>query len=276
MKAAAFDYLRPRDLAEATAALARSEGAKLVAGGQSLGPMLNLRLARPELLVDISRLDELKRIEETDSAWRIGGGVTHAQLEDIDGGLRGAELIREVAAGIAYRSVRNRGTIGGSLAHADPAADWPLALAVLDATVVVRGTQGRARRLAADAFMLSTFTTALAQDEVIEFIEAPKRPPSTRYGYFKFCRKTGDYPETSAAVVVESEARGARIFLGALNGPPQPLPDLAQRVAAEGAAAATDEAAMAEVSRAAPDYDPVQVRMHATTVQRAIQRAFRQ
>jgi hypothetical protein len=106
--------------------------------------------------------------------------------------------------------VRNRGTIGGSLAHADPAADWPLALAVLDATVVVRGTQGRARRLAADAFMLSTFTTALAQDEVIEFIEVPKRPPSTRYGYFKFCRKTGDYPETSAAVVLEPEARGAR------------------------------------------------------------------
>ncbi|MSP32026.1 MAG: carbon monoxide dehydrogenase [Pseudolabrys sp.] len=274
MKAVAFDYLRPRDLAEAIAALTRSEGAKLLAGGQSLGPMLNLRLARPELLVDISRLDELKRIEETDSAWRIGGGITHAQLEDIDGSLPGAELVCEVAAGIAYRSVRNRGTIGGSLAHADPAADWPLALAALDATVVVRGAKSRMRRLPAGDFILATFTTALAQDEVIEFIEVPKRSSAVRYGYFKFCRKTGDFPETSAAAVIDPDTGQTRIYLGALNGAPQPLPDLARRVAVEGAKAANDEVTLAEVFKAAPELDPVQVRMHATTVQRAIQRAF--
>ena len=121
MKPVAFDYLQARDLHQAAEALARSAGAKIIAGAQSLGPLLNLRLARPELLVDISRVRELQRIEETDTLWRIGAGVTHAQLEDLGARLVGAEVVSEVAAQIAYRSVRNRGTIGGSLAHADPA-----------------------------------------------------------------------------------------------------------------------------------------------------------
>ena len=129
MKAASFDYLRPRDLGEAAAALAGADGdAKLLAGGQSLGPMLNLRLARPSLVIDISRLDALRGIEETRNAWRIGAAVTHSALEDAAGRMPGGEMLCEVAAGIAYRSVRNRGTIGGSLAHADPAADWPLVM----------------------------------------------------------------------------------------------------------------------------------------------------
>ena len=164
--------------------------------GQSLGPLLNLRLARPELLIDISRVGELNRIEETDTIWRIGAGVTHAQLEDAAGRLHGAEMVSDVAAGIAYRSVRNRGTIGGSLAHADPAADWPLALAALGAAVVVRGRSRRSRRVPAETFMIASFTTALEQDEIITAVEIPKRPRSTRYGYYKFCRKTGEFPKS--------------------------------------------------------------------------------
>jgi carbon-monoxide dehydrogenase medium subunit len=143
MKPAAFDYIRPKTLGEAAAALAANNFAKLLAGGQSLGPMLNLRLIRPGLLIDISQIEEIQQVEETATTWRIGAGVTHAQLEDAK--LPGAELLSTVAGDIAYRSIRNRGTIGGSLAHADPAGDWPLALAALDARVTVRGSDGRLR-----------------------------------------------------------------------------------------------------------------------------------
>ena len=275
MKPVAFDYLRPRNLAEAAEALARSDGAKLLAGGQSLGPLLNLRLARPGILVDISRISELQRIEETASLWRIGAGVTHAQLEDAGGRIAGAEMVTEVAAGIAYRSVRNCGTIGGSLAHADPAADWPLALAALDAVVLIRGRDGRSRRVPADAFMLAPFTTVLEQDEILVAIEVPKCSRSVRYGYFKFCRKTGEYPESSAAVVIDHERGGTRVFIGALNGAPQPLSALAGAVAREGVAAATDHATIAAVSIAVPAMDAIDVRIHAATVRRAIQQAFR-
>ena len=124
MKAAAFEYARPRDVGEAIALLSQAKGSgKLLAGGQSLGPMLNLRLARPGLLVDISRLEELRAIEDAGDALRIGAGVTHSAIEDANGSLAGGAMLVEVAGGIAYRAVRNRGTIGGSLAHADPAAD---------------------------------------------------------------------------------------------------------------------------------------------------------
>src|SRR5262249_34920491 len=144
MKAARFDYLRPADLQQAVAALdsgTKAEGgAKLLAGGQSLGPMLNLRLARPALVGDVARLESLARIEDVGHAWRIGACVTHSRIED--GRLAGGEMLRAVAAGIAYRAVRNRGTIGGSIAHADPAADWPLALAALAATVNIRSAGG--------------------------------------------------------------------------------------------------------------------------------------
>src|SRR5262245_24945215 len=143
MKAARFDYLRPGDVGEALAALAKAEGGgKLLAGGQSLGPMLNLRLARPSLLIDVSRLESLARVDDRGAAFRIGAGVTHSQIEDMRGRLAGGEMLCEVAAGIAYRAIRNRGTIGGSIAHADPAADWPLALAAIGATINVRAVGG--------------------------------------------------------------------------------------------------------------------------------------
>ena len=275
MKPVAFDYLHARDLRQAAEALARSPGAKIIAGAQSLGPLLNLRLARPELLVDISRIGDVQRIEETDTLWRIGAGVTHAQLEDLGARLVGAEMVSDVAAQIAYRSVRNRGTIGGSLAHADPAADWPLALAALDAIVVLQGSSGSEQRVAADSFMLAAFITMLAQDEIVTAIEVPKRRRETRYGYFKFCRKTGDFPESSAAVVVDP-GRSSRIFIGALSGAPQPLPGLAEAVSREGMRAATTEATIAAVAAAAPDMDVPDVRMHAASVRHAIEQALRQ
>jgi len=271
MKAARFDYVRPADLGEAMRALAGAPGAKLLAGGQSLGPMLNLRLARPRLLVDIARLDALRAIADEGDAWRLGAAVTHAAIEDAPL-LRGSALAG-VAAGIAYRAVRNRGTIGGSLAHADPAADWPLALAALDAEILVLGPKGP-RRVAADGFMAAAFTTALAEDELIEAVRVPKPSAGARFGYFKFCRKTGEFPEASCAVLLDAGRRIARLFVGALSGAPRPLPELARALAERGAAAATPEAVAAALAQAAPQLDAVDRRMHAGAALRAIRQLF--
>jgi carbon-monoxide dehydrogenase medium subunit len=271
MKAARFDYVRPGDVAGALAALAQADGgAKLVAGGQSLGPMLNLRLARPSLLIVISRLRDLQQIEDRGDAWRIGAGVTHACLEDAP--LAGAPMLREVAATIAYRSVRNRGTIAGSLAHADPAADWPLALTALGASVDIRGP--RPRRLPIAQFLLGTFTTALEPSELIVAIEVPKLSPAGRHGYYKFCRKTGDFAEASAAAVFDPQTGAARLYFGALRGTPQPLAALAQSVARDGKRPASETVAEA-VRQSAPDLDPVEHRMATAAVTRALEQVFK-
>jgi carbon-monoxide dehydrogenase medium subunit len=268
MKAARFDYVRPADVGEALAALANAEGAKILAGGQSLGPMLNLRLARPALLVDISRLKALQQLEDAGRAWHIGAGVTHARLEDALGRLSGGEMLCEVAAAIAYRSVRNRGTIGGSLAHADPAADWPLALAALGASVNVRGPTPR--KILVAHFIQGAFTTTLAADEIIESIDVPKLSRAGRYGFYKFCRKTGEFAEASAAAVLDPETGVASIFLGALRGIPQPLTSLAQQVAREGKIAASTEAVSQALAQSVSGLDAVEHSMATAVVTRAL------
>ncbi len=243
--------------------MAKAEGsAKLLAGGQSLGPMLNLRLARPSLLVDVSRLEALARVDDIGSAWRIGAGVTHSRIEDMRGRLAGGEMLCEVAAGIAYRAIRNRGTIGGSVAHADPAADWPLALAALGATINIRGVGG-ARAIPVEQFVLGAFTTALRDDEIIETIDVPKLSRAGRYGYYKFCRKTGEFAEASAAAVFDPETGAARVYLAAVRPVPVPLGAIAQRVAREGKSAASEEVVARVVAEAASDLDPVERRMAA-------------
>ena len=273
MKAAAFDYARPRDLAEALALLAEATGsAKALAGGQSLGPMLNLRLARPGLLVDISRLQELRAIEDAGDAWRIGAAVTHSEIEDADGALGGGAMLVEVAAGIAYRAVRNRGTIGGSLAHADPAGDWPLALAALGADVILRGPAGE-RTVPAGRLVTAAFTTEIREDEIVSAVLVPKLSSAARFGYVKFCRKTGEFPEASAAVVIDPDRNAARAYLGALSGPPQPLPELARRIAAGDLAAASRDVAAEAVATVA-GFDAVDRRMHTGTLLRALQRVL--
>jgi aerobic carbon-monoxide dehydrogenase medium subunit len=272
MKAAAFDYVRPRNLDEAVAALKGAAGeAKIVAGWQSLGPMLNLRLVRPKLIVDVARIESLRRIDDLGASWRIGGAVTHAEIEDAHG-LGNREMLRGVAAGIAYRAVRNRGTIGGSLAHADPAADWPLALSACAAVVSIRGPRGE-RSVPADRFVVAAFTTDLQPDEIVQAVIVPKTA-SMRTGYYKFFRKTGEFPQASAAVVIDHASKQARIFVGALHGPVQPLSGLASDVAERGPSACTGAAIAEELAAVAPRFDAVQLRMHVAVVQRAVQRAL--
>jgi aerobic carbon-monoxide dehydrogenase medium subunit len=216
----------------------------------------------------------LKTIEEKPHSWSIGAAVTHAKMEDAKSTFLGAMMLGEVAAGIAYRSVRNRGTIGGSLAHADPAADWPLALASLAAMIHLRNAAGKARSVPADDFATTAFTTRLAEDEMIESVSVPKTSSAGRYGFFKFCRKTGEFAEASAAVVFDPEHRTARIFMGALSGVPRALQQLADAIAQQGRSAVTSDAIATAVRNADPNLDSVDLHLHATVVRRALERAM--
>jgi carbon-monoxide dehydrogenase medium subunit len=220
MKAANFDYARARSLAHAVELLGSGEGfVKLLSGGQTLGPMLNLRLVQPDLLVDVRRLGETTGWSEAGDALLIGAGVTHAAIED--GALPGptGAVLARVASGIAYRAVRNRGTIGGSLAHADPAADWLSALAGLGAEAVLLGPGGE-RRVKVAQLSKGAFATAIGDDEILRAIAVPRLAKGARWGYYKFCRKTGDFAE-AIGVVLHDPGRGSlRLVMGATNGAP--------------------------------------------------------
>lgn len=220
MKSAKFDYVRPAGEREAQALLAASGGmGKPVAGSQSLGPMMNMRLAQPELLVDVRGLPALLRCEEGPDAVTLGAAVTHAAIEDgrVPDATRG--LMRHVASGIAYRAVRNRGTLGGSLAHADPAADWINLMPLLDARYIVQGGGGR-REIACGDWMLGTFTTALAEDEILEAVRIPRLSSSARWSYYKFNRKPGEFAEAIAAFLDDPQRGVCRAVIGALDGAP--------------------------------------------------------
>jgi len=220
MKPTAFEYVPGSGVAQAIAALAASQGlAKVAAGTQSLGPMLNLRLAQPSQLVDVGRIAALREFALQPDVLRIGAAVTHARIEDgeLPDVTRG--LLPRVAAGIAYRAVRNRGTVGGSLAHADPAADWVSTMTLLDATLVLQGANG-VRRVPASGFFEGPFTTVLAPDELLVAIEVPRFSGSARWAYRKACRKPGEFAEAIAAARTDP-ARGIhRVVLGALDGMP--------------------------------------------------------
>ena len=225
MKAAAFDYERPASLTQAVALLGGAErNAKILAGGQSLGPLLNLRLAAPQLLVDVRRIPELNRADEESDAVVLGACVTHAAVEDgrVPDATRG--VMAGVARGIAYRAIRNCGTVGGSLAHADPAADWPTCLAALDAQALIFGPRGR-RTVPVAQFMSGVFETALAPDEILEAVRVPKLSARARWGFHKFCRKTGKFAEAMAAVLWDPERDVRRAVIGATDSKPIVIAD---------------------------------------------------
>lgn len=220
MKPAAFGYERPRDLQAALAVLSQAEAsARIIAGGQSLGPMLNLRLVEPELIVDITGLAELKQAERCGDELVIGACVTHADVEDerIPNVTRGA--MQRVAGNIAYRAVRNRGTVGGSLSHADPAADWVAALSALGAKLTLRSLAG-ARVVTMEDFIVGALESVLRADEIVETIHVPAVPASAHWGYVKSCRKTGEFAHAIAAVLIDPSAATARIVIGAIDAAP--------------------------------------------------------
>jgi carbon-monoxide dehydrogenase medium subunit len=227
MKAAPFAYERPLTVNAAVALMAETSGAaKIMAGGQSLGPMLNLRLVQPELIVDITGLAKLKQAERDGDELVIGACVTHGDIEDgrIADVTRGA--MQRVAAGIAYRAVRNRGTIGGSLSHADPAADWVSALPALGAKVRLRNPKG-CRDLPIEDFMTGALETALDANELVESVRIPERRASAHWAYVKACRKPGEFAHAIAAVLIDPEAATGRVVIGAIEAPPIVLRDAA-------------------------------------------------
>lgn len=209
-------------------------GCKPIAGGQSLGAMLNLRLAQPETLVDLDALPTLRGFSESAQMVSYGAMTTHAQIEDgaLPDPSRG--LMPHVARGIAYRAVRNRGTLGGSLCHADPAADWVNALPLLGAQLVLQSPQGE-RRMPAAQFMVAAFETQLIEGELLTRIDVPRRSAATRWAYRKYCRKTGEFANALAACLRDPADGTERLVLGALDGAPRVFdhPGLLDRLRAD-------------------------------------------
>jgi carbon-monoxide dehydrogenase medium subunit len=220
MKPAPFDYERPGSLGEALELLAEPGiFSKVVAGSQSLGPMLNLRLAQPDLLVDICAIRELRATAEQRNYIDLGACVTHADIEDgrIPDMARG--MLGFVAGRIAYRAVRNRGTIGGSLAHADPAADWVSVFPLLRAEIIARSSGGE-RKIAAEDFMISSFITVLQPAEIICTVRVPKLSPRARWGFYKFSQKAGEFAHVIGGVLYDPEVECFRAVIGAIERPP--------------------------------------------------------
>lgn len=263
MKFPAFDYDRPDTLEAALSALADGE-AQILAGGQSLSPMMSFRMARPTRLVDIARLAELRAIAvEADGALRIGAAVTHAMIEDGALPQPWGGFMARAAGNIAYRAVRNRGTIGGSVAQADPAADWPCILRGLEASAVLRGPAGERAVPLAD-FLLAPLQTNLAPGEVIVALRVPPFG-AARHGLSKSNRKAGEYAEAIAVARLLPDR--ATVTFGALEGPPcavavdPPVPLPAGRLVGSPLYAAVDVAL-----RDAGVTDPESYRHHAAVV----------
>ena len=208
MKLPPFEYASPATLAEAVALLAAHGGeAKAIAGGQSLVPMLAFRLAAPTLLVDLRKIPELDRITVAREGVRLGAMVRWRDIED-DARLATAHpLLKAAVAQVAHYQVRNRGTVGGSIAHADPAAEMPGIAVTCEAEIAVTGTSGTRVIRAAD-FFLGSLTTALAPDEIIVEVRLPPWPPHRRWGFQEFARRRGDFAMAGAALFYDEDDSG--------------------------------------------------------------------
>jgi carbon-monoxide dehydrogenase medium subunit len=201
MKAPPFHYHAPDDLASAVALLATLENARVLAGGQSLMPMMNLRLAGPDHLIDLGRIADLRRIEETPQGLRIGAMTTQRALEKSDLVRRLCPLLAEAVALVGHQQTRNRGTLGGSLCHLDPGAELPVVAAALDAVLHVAGPAG-ARRIAFRDFPLDYLTPSLAPGEVLTHVDIARAPANSGAAFLEFNRRPADFAIVSAAATL--------------------------------------------------------------------------
>ena len=218
MYSANFDYHRARTLSDAQRLLAANPGAKLLAGGHSLIPLMKLRLASPPAVVDIGRIAELRGISRSGDTIRIGSLTTHAEIAASADLQKSAPALAEAAALIGDPAVRSRGTIGGNIAHADPASDLPTVLVALDARIVAIGASGE-RTLAADGFFTGIMSTALAENEVVTAIVVPVAARGQGSAYVKFPHPASRYAVIGVAASVtmsKNECAAARVALGGL------------------------------------------------------------
>ncbi|MGA7535587.1 MAG: xanthine dehydrogenase family protein subunit M, partial [Pseudolabrys sp.] len=221
MKPAAFDYVIADSIDMAVASLADGGGdAKIIAGGQSLVPMLNFRLLRPSVLIDINRIGDLAFIEEAGKKIRVGALTRHYQLETSPVIARHLPVLASAMTHVAHLAIRNRGTIGGSLSHADPAAELPMMALLLDAELHIASASGK-RTIAARDFFVGALTVDLARDDIVTEIVLPKLPPKTGWGFEEVARRSGDFALAAAAATltlsagVISQARIALTGVGA-------------------------------------------------------------
>jgi carbon-monoxide dehydrogenase medium subunit len=225
MKPAQFEYDDPRTEKEALDLLARhGDDCKVIAGGQSLVPLMNFRLARPARLIDINRIESLSYIKQEGGRLVIGAMARHTQVEHSEEVAQGWQLLTEAIGWVGHAQIRNRGTIGGSVAHADPAAELPAAFAALDASFHVHSKRG-SRTLRWDEFFVSEFTTALAPDELVTAVEVPSLAPGTGTAFVEYARRHGDFALGGAAVIVKlgPDGRCERAAIALLSAGPAPV-----------------------------------------------------
>jgi len=268
MKLPAFEYACPATLSEAVALLASHDGdAKAIAGGQSLVPMLAFRVASPSLLVDLRKLPGLDQIRITESGVSLGALVRWRDIED-DARLRHAHpLLAAAIKHVAHYQIRNRGTVGGSVAHADPAAEMPGVVVTCEATIAVTGKSG-ARVIPADSFFQGALTTALAPDEIITEIRFPAWPAGRRFGFEEFALRRGDFALAAAAVFYDQDAggRAANAHVGVIGVGDRPVRLATVEAALDGAR--VDAAAIARAAAAASAAVDPQDDIHASAAYR--------
>ncbi len=226
MKPARFDYVRAETLAQAHEVLAgEGEDARIIAGGQSLVPMLSMRMARPKVLVDIMHLPELGKIEADDKAIRIGAAVRQAALLSWPALAQRQPLLAAALPWVGHAQTRSRGTVCGSIAHADPSAELPLVLLALRGTVLLSSRKER-RRVAAEQFFTGMMSTSRADDELIEAIETPRAVRDQGFAFREFGRRHGDFAIAACAAVAQRD--GVRLAVGGVadSAAARDFPDL--------------------------------------------------
>jgi len=259
MKPAPFAYVAPDSLEGAIGQMVEHGfDAKLLAGGQSLIPLLNFRLAQPAVLVDLNRLTELSYLRTGDGGGlRIGALTRQSELEHSPEVAREAPLLHEAMPLVAHPQIRNRGTVGGSLAHADPSAELPVVAIALDAVIHVEGKNGR-RAVAARDFYVGLLTTALEPEEILVEVEIPAQPPNTGSAFVENSRRLGDYAQAGAAAVLTLAPDGgcadARLVFLSAGDKPMVATEAAQLLIHEGLGDASLEAAARHA--AANEIDP--------------------
>lgn len=259
MKPAPFEYLAPRTLEEALALVARhGDGAKILAGGQSLIPLLNFRLAQPALLIDLNGVAELSHVRETAGGGLSVGAMTRvARLEREALVAARCPLLAETVPHVAHPQIRNRGTLGGSLAHADPSAELPAVLLALDGGVRLRGPRGE-RRVAAGDFFVGLLATSLEPDELLIEVELPASAKGTGWAFLEIARRHGDYAQIglAATVTLDASSRCTAARLAFLSAGDTPL--LATRAAASLLGETASDSLFAAVANAIQsEIDPV-------------------
>lgn len=236
MKAAPFEYVRAESVDHALTELAAHGGdAKLIAGGQSLVPMMAMRLARPAVLVDVNRLAELKAYEVTADSVRTGAAVRQRDIELSESMQKALPLVRDALRWVGHIQTRNRGTVGGSLVHADPSAELPLAAVVLGARVRLRSLAGGEREVGASEFFVGPMSTATEETECVVSIDWPIWSGSgVRTAFDEIAIRHGDFAMASAACQLQLDADAqcvrAALGIGGVDGVPLALPDLAQQL----------------------------------------------